>query len=266
MDNVQRDNVQEIEPKQASVPWTGFDVLLFFALWLAPLITGIVTVSLNQPQVETLAVEKQHLGHPIAQLVEQSQKSPMVLLVAFLVVVVVAPIIEEFLFRMLFQGWLETKFKQFQMPCASGVAVVITSFFFAAIHGNHHGAIDVPALLNGLVVMMVFSLTVFTAGLMYLSQIRNVRIADYLFVKERLVRTGFFTCVGSCLLVIVLCLALNVALTQNFPGMNLAPIAIFFFSLALGILYSKTQNLADCVLFHACLNGISLTILWISLS
>jgi len=248
-----------------SVPWTGFDVLLFLALWLAPLLAGVATAyvaSLNQPQVQAAAEDAKDHGHLIAQLVAQSKNSLVVFLTAFLAVVVVAPIIEEFLFRMLFQGWLEAKFKQLQIPYASGIAIVIVSLCFAAIHMNNHGAIDAQKLLTGLVVSCIFSLLVFVAGIVYLTQIRNVQIADYLLGMGRLFRPGLFTCTGYCLLAILLCFALNFALTQTFPGTNVAPIPIFFFSLALGILYSRTQNLSYCILLHACLNGISLTLLW----
>ena len=259
--------MQEIESPKNSVLWTGFEVLLFFAVWLAPLFVSVAVTcvaSLNQPQTETIADTADH-GHPIAQLIEQSQQSPMILLIVFLSAVVAAPIIEEFLFRMLFQGWLEVKLKRSQIPCASGVAIVIVSLFFAAIHVRNHEAIDASALINGIVLSSVFSLLVFTAGIVYLVQVKNVRVADYLLVTERLFRPRLFICVGYCLLAILFCLALNAVLTLNFPGTNLAPISIFFFSLALGVLYSRTQNLSYCILFHACLNGISLALVWLSI-
>ena len=252
-------------PVKPSVPWTGFDVLLFLAIWLAPLIAGVATVyivSLNQPQVEAATSDTKDHGHPIAQLIAQSENSLVILFIVFLSAIVVAPIIEEFLFRMLVQGWLESKFKRFQVPCASGIAILIASTFFAVIHMNDHGAIDIQKLPSALVATMVFSLLVFTAGIIYLTRIRNVRIANYLFGTERFFRPWFFTCAGCCLLVIMSCFALNFSLTNTFPGTNVAPIPIFFFSLALGVLYSRTQNLSYCILLHAFLNGISLALLW----
>jgi len=256
---------QEIKSEKTSVPWTGIDVLLFLAIWFAPLIVSVASayiIPLHQPHVQTAAEAKNNHGHPIVQLVEQSKNSPIVFWVAFMAVVIAAPLIEEFLFRMLFQGWLEATLRQVQVPYASGIAIVVVSGLFATIHMNNHRAIDAQALLNGLVASIVFSLLVFTAGVMYLIQMRNVRIANYVFVTERLFHPRFFTGVGYCLLVILFCLALNAALTKTFPGTNVAPISLFFFSLALGVLYSKTQNLSYCVLFHACLNGISLACVW----
>jgi len=255
--------LREIKPQNISVPWTGLDVLLFLAVWLLPLFASVAIAYIaSQPQTQATAVDQKDHGHPIAQLIEQGKNSPIVFLVVFLSAVVVAPLVEEFLFRMLFQGWLEAKLKQLQIRYASSIAIVVVSCLFAAIHMNNHGAIDVQALLKGLAISGVFSLAVFMAGIIYLIQIRNVRIADYLFCAERLIRPGFFTCAGYCLLAIVFCLALNAALATNYPGTNVAPVPIFFFSLALGILYNRTQKLSDCILLHASLNGISLMLVW----
>lgn len=253
-------NTQKNESVKPTVPWTGFDVLLFLAIWMAPLLASIaIALFASQPQS---AEATQYHGHPVAQLIVLSKKTPVVFLVVFLAAVVVAPIIEEFMFRMLFQGWLEAKFKQLQMPCASGIAIVIVAFCFAAIHASNHGAIDAQTVLTNLVVSSVYSMLVFSAGIICLHRVRNVRIADYLFVSERFVRPRFFSCVGYCLLTIVSIYGLQVALVAMCPGTNVSPISIFFFALALGILYSRTQNLSDCILFHACLNGISLVFVW----
>jgi len=249
------------DPKQSSVPWTGFDVLLFFAAWFAPLIVGIA-IAYFASQTATTTETKDH-GHPIAQLVEQGKNSPMVFLLVFLSAVVAAPLIEELLFRMLLQGWLETKFKRRRIPGAGGIAIVIVSIFFAAIHAKNYGVIDAQALLEGLAASSAFSLLVFTMGVFYLTQIRHVRIADYLFGTQQFFRPGFSLGAGYCLLAIMFCFALNAVLTVNVPNTNVSPVPIFFFSLVLGVLYSRTQNLSYCILLHACLNGISLALLWV---
>ena len=249
----------EIESERPSIPWTGFDVLLFVALWLAPLIASIAFAA----AATSSAAETKNYGHPIIQLIEQGKKTPMVFLIVFTAAVIAAPLIEEFLFRMLMQGWLETKFKQLLIPGASGVAIVIVSSLFAAIHAKNHVVIDAQALLDGLVASSIFSLLVFTAGIVYLTQKRNVRVTDYLFGKEPFFRPGFFLGAGYCLLAILCCLALNAALTMIFPNTNVSPIPIFFLSLVLGVLYRRTQNLSYCIVFHACLNGISLTLVWL---
>lgn len=246
-------------------PWTGFDVLMLFAVWLAPLLASIAVVhvvSREQPQVEVTSENIQDHGHPVAQLIKQSNNSLVVFLVVFLAAIVIAPIVEEFLFRMLLQGWLETKFAQLQVPHASGVAVGIVALCFAAIHGGNHGTVDASSLIMGIVISSLFSLMVFVAGIIYLSCVREVRVTDYLFSTERFFRPGFFAGAGGCLLTIVFAYGLNVAASTLYPNTNVAPIPLFFFALALGVLYSRTQNLSYCILLHACLNGISLMLAW----
>jgi len=246
------------------VPWSGFDVLLILGVWLAPLLLSVVlTIIASQLLAIAPAEETQDHGHALAQLIEQSGNSPVILLIALIAGVIVAPIVEEFLFRMLLQGWLEAKFHQLQIPHASGIAIVTVALFFAAIHIDSNEAIDVWVLLIAFLVMSVYSLLIFMAGILYLTLIRNVPIGDYLIGTERFFRPGFFKGAGCCLLVILLCFALNAALGTMYPNTNVAPITIFFFALALGVLYSRTQNLSYCVLLHACLNAISLALVWL---
>ena len=260
------------EPEKSSVPWTFLDVALFFALWLgAQVIIGSIVLAAHStspsPSQESLAADSDGEGykHPIEQLVQQSKNAPIILLVAFLSVVVVAPLIEEFIFRLLFQGWLESTLLQFHVPGASGVAVVVVSCCFAAIHAGSGSDLSVQALLSLFMAFIILNLLVFTLGIIYLVRVKNIKLTDYLFGTERFFHPNFFPCAGYCLLVILLCFGLNAALEMAYPHTNTSPIPIFFFSLALGTLYSKTKNLSYCILLHACLNGMSFAMLWLSL-
>jgi membrane protease YdiL (CAAX protease family) len=266
---------QEIEttPKvknhieNGSVSWTGFDVLLFIALWMAAqFIIGVVIVVVNpnaQPHVQ-MAADEDGVGprHPVEQLIQKSTKAPIVLLVAFLSGVVAAPLIEEFLFRLLLQGWLESKLLQFQVPCASGVAIVAVSFCFAVIHAGNPGDSNVQALFYVLLAFVILHLSIFVFGIIYLVRRRNIKLADLLLGTERSFRPEFFPKffinAGYCLLVILFCLGLTAVLDWNYPNTNTNPIPIFFFSLLLGTVYSRTRILSYCILLHACLNIISL--------
>jgi len=259
---------QESEPKYPFVPWTGFDVLLFFALWfLALIVSGTVVryicVDSSSPVVHAEKVAGKVNPHPIVQLMQEGKNAPLVLLVAFLVAVVAAPILEEFLFRMLFQGWLEATLKRSPIPYANGIAIITVSLCFAALHWDNRSRFLEPKLLfYTMVSSLVVSLSVFVLGMIYLKRTRNVRITHFLFGTERFVHPRFFVRAGDCLLVILLCLAFNLALMWVYPNTNVSLIPLFFFSLMLGILYSKTQNLSYCILLHACLNGISLALVW----
>lgn len=258
------------EVVKPSVPWTFLDVVLFFGLWfVAQIFIGIVLViamvatgSSVRQQVQTVSDEYQH---PIAQMIQDGESAPVILLVAFLSIVVVAPLIEEFLFRLIFQNWLEAKFLQFRVPCAGGVAITIASFFFAMIHlggGGHH--IGAWPLFCMFVAFIIVNLLLFVFGIVYLVVVRNVKILDYLMGTERFFRPGFFKTTMYCLLVVLFCQGLGTVLGYMNTGINVTPIPIFFFSLALGALYGQTKNLLYCILLHACLNAVALVLILLS--
>jgi len=262
---------EKIEPPNKTVPWTGWEVLLFFGIWFTVQIVcgaviGVAAHLLPSEQSQVIEVEGNH-GHPIAQLVEQSKNSPLAFLIIFPVVflagIVVAPLIEEFLFRMLLQGWLEATLARYEMPWASGIAIVLVSLLFAAIHAGNTEALGTLVLLLLFVLASVANLSIFVLGLVYLAWGRNIRIDNYLFGTKPFFRSCFFINVKRCLYALVILYGISGSLWLLYPQTNTDPIPIFFFSLLLGTIYSRTQNLSYCVLLHACLNMISLTIAWL---
>jgi len=264
--------------ESSKVPWTGLDVLLFLALWFAAqivcgLFSGIAGVVAQHADstalkpapmlsAEEAPEEKKHHGHGVFQVIEQSKKSPLVFILLFLTIVVAAPLIEEILFRLFLQGWLESKLSQFNFPGASGVAIVAVSLFFALLHGGSSSEIHMYTLVVMFITMIVTSLLIFALGIYYLKEMRNVKIAHSLFGTKKLSREQLFVIAGICLLALFFVIGLSSVLEAFYPDTNTDPIPIFFFSLALGYLYSKTRNLSYCILFHACLNMTSLTYAW----
>ena len=260
------ETTQEIE--KSSVPWTILDVGLFFFLWLAAqiaigIVIGIVMVftagSPARLQTQT-AIGGEGYQHPIVQMIQKGKDEPIVLFVAFVSVVVVAPLIEEFLFRLLLQGWLHAKLLLFRVPCAAGIAMTVTSLGFALIHAGDSGNIGVWPLFFLFFVSSMINLMIFIFGIVYLILVRKAKMTQWLFGTVPFFRSGFFTVAGYCLLVVVFCQGLGVILGLMFENMNVSPIPIFFFSLALGALYSKTKNLLYCILLHACLNAVALVL------
>ena len=255
------------------VPWSGIDVLLFLALWLAAqLACGVIagTVELvtrhQQPAVETADCDLQtpeepagrHHGHPVTQLVTKSKESLVVFLSLILFVVVATPLVEELLFRKLLQGWLEAKLSQLGVPGGSGIAIVFVSFVFALLHAGNIDEMSVNALFALLVAAAIANILVFTLGIYYLMNMRNMRLAHCLFGHKRFSRKQLLTMAGWCLLAMLVVYGISFTADLLAPNTNTDPIPIFVFSLVLGVLYSITRNLWYCVLLHACLNLTSL--------
>ena len=277
-----------MQPKSenVSVAWTGLDVLFFLALWFGAQIACVGIVfgitahfsSNTQPQtaaisahneemaMEQLMDEEETSGHPVIQLVKYAQQegSFIAILTAFLAVVAAAPLIEEFLFRLLCQGWLEAKLSQYQIPSAGGIAVTVVSLFFAMLHMRSGGVLKGRMLLYLFAGTTVLNLLVFTFGIIYLVWIRNVKMTRCLLGTEPFFSPHFFANAGCCFLVLLSIFGISSVLDMFFPNISTEPIPIFFFSLFLGILYRKTRNLSYCIILHALLNGTSLTIAWFS--
>ena len=234
------------QDKATFVPWTGTDVVLFFALSLAAYWSVVIFTG---------------IANSLVPFQPSGVNKTTVVVLLFLAMVVGAPLIEEFLFRLLCQGWLEAKLLYFRVPFASNVAIIIVSFCFAAVHGPHSGdGLIGKAGFCVLVAYVVLQPLIFTLGIIYLIWKRNVKITDYLFGTESFSASKFFTNVRYGLLLFLLCYGLAIFLVLIFEGAIGSP-AIFFFSLVLGKIYSQTKNLSYCILFHASLNLLTCTLL-----
>ena len=253
----------EVIPAKQTVPWTGGDVLLFVAIWIVTqfVIGMVVGITVQYDQLPVSAANGEDFRHPLEQIIHYGKHSPFALLIAFMVAVIVAPLIEEFLFRLLFQGWLESMLRQFHVARASGIAIVTVSLCFAAMHAGR-------SVLNEQILLYLFAATVvancliFTLGIVYLVFVRNVQKTDFL-GTEPFFHPRLFVSICYCLLALFFIWGIIALLDISFPKTNTDPIPIFFFSLLLGTLYSRTQNILYCILLHAFLNCTSLTFVWL---
>jgi membrane protease YdiL (CAAX protease family) len=83
--------------------------------------------------------------HPIIDYLNQ-HSDPLAIAVVVVAAIVVAPIAEEFLFRRVLQGWLET----LPLPLGPATAIGLASLAFAAAHAGH-GLAWLPLLALGIV-------------------------------------------------------------------------------------------------------------------
>ena len=249
--------------EKTRIPWTGFDVLLFFILWLVAQHALMHYVVSSQEQPQAVAEKNEH-KHPIHQLLEQEKNTPAVLFIAFLTVVIAAPLIEELLFRLFLQGWLEAKLAQRQIPYANVIAIVAVSYFFAIIHGGPRNPLDTQTLLLQYTAVSMTSLLIFALGICYLMRIRGMSVVHCFIGPESFFRPRFLRNAGYCVLALTLILGLSGILNGIVPDTNTDPIPIFFLSLVLGMIYSRTRNLSYCILLHACLNLTSLAFVLLS--
>ena len=160
--------------------------------------------------------------HPIIKLL-QDNSSPLFFAICGVMVVLVAPIVEEFLFRVVIQGWLEN----------------IAAFWQSRI--DHQRGGDSEANSN----MPEYDRVILggnSDGGLAPTQIRQLEFEP---------NPCWWPIVAS---------ALIFALAHF--GNSTDPIPLFVFAMGLGYLYQRTHRILPCIVVHMLLNAFSLLKLW----
>ncbi len=119
--------------------------LVAFGAVLLPIIGINVTLNLIfDPQNE----------HPILAMLKNGTPPTHVWLTSILAAVMVAPVVEEFVFRGIFQGYLEKRFGS-----ESWTPILVSSVCFAAVHYNGDSPAPSPALFVALALCLLYRLT-----------------------------------------------------------------------------------------------------------
>ena len=253
------------------VPWGGFALVLVVLAYSAPLAAAAALVGHLLPAELTQApriqsVDDSGTAHTLVRLLEEADFR--VLCACALSAVVVAPIVEEFFFRVLLQGWLESAQRRLRkqmptlrrlMPGALG-PILLTAFLFARMHFRVEGPMMPVAFLTLMLaadgaaklLALTFAVVLLRAGL-------GTTVADLGWVREK-----FLADVGLGLLAFAAVAAPVYAamflLGNHLLPMYLAPdpFVLFPFALVLGTLYYRTHRIVPAIVLHMSLNATSL--------
>ena len=128
--------------RRRPVPWLGRDVICIFFLGLVvlPLLIGPIVHAWTGPDAAPQAGEQDtELSHPAEQLLRAD--NPVENAIAVLMAVIIAPLFEELLFRVLLQGWLEAVWSrrrrsrpEYRAAPLSWVPILAPAAVFALIH------------------------------------------------------------------------------------------------------------------------------------
>ncbi len=260
------------QPRQA-VPWGGRHVLLMVVLYFALSAVAVAIVSAlpaaAAPRPDKAAAA--NALNPIAQMLLAAHNDPWVMFAAILAAVVAAPLVEEFFFRVLLQGWLESLERRHRrmvrllwplLPCGFG-PIVLVSLLFGVMHFR---IAKVEQPVDAIVAMTladaVAKLLAMAAIIAVLRVRHGAAAADFGWVPQRLASD-----VGLGLLAFLAMLPPLYLLLYGFQLLLPAtiapdPVPLFFFALVLGTLYYRTHRLAPSVVTHAALNATTLLLLW----
>jgi len=253
------------------VPWKGIDLLAVLIVWqvLEMLAAGLVFGFLGSPVGDASKAAATN-EHPIALLMASG--NVWLLLVSGISALLVAPIFEEFIFRVLFQGWLESAFGRLRWVVGgigrwSVVApVLVSSLLFSMIH--HREAVpplNVWVLAWVFLVVSAVRVTIMILAIVFLRFARGASAVDFGWSPSRCFSDfglGVLAFAASALPIF----AILVGLKTLFPGSPLNdPLALLPLAVALGIVYYRTHRIVPVIALHMSLNFTSLTVAWLSL-
>ncbi len=145
------------------VSWGGLHVFFTFLLYF--LLVGVAAIVIRLALAGVAGqgkVEPPSTAHPIVKMVQAAPGNLWVLLAAGAAAVVVAPIFEEFFFRVLLQGWLEAVARRRRRAwqrswrfLSWAGPVLLTSLLFGAMHFRLVEPAAVPPPLLLVVAMLI---------------------------------------------------------------------------------------------------------------
>ncbi len=240
---------------------------------------------------------EEDMGHQIEQLLRQKQDVWIWVLVVVMAVGV-APVIEEWMFRAILQGWLEKlernilrwlrgiyRVRAIRAEGANSLSprvfisgrfgkflgmgpVVISSLLFAGLHYRVAGPTP-PAheLLMLLICQGLGNLLSFLVGIGFLRISCGARAADFGWSCQNL-STDIFRGLVAYLLVLgpvyaLMILTKIVWMLFDWEQIAPDPIPLFFLSLVLGLLYFRTHRFVPCLVLHTTFNATGLCVFWL---
>jgi membrane protease YdiL (CAAX protease family) len=243
------------------VPWGAFDVVVVVVAFVVspPLLMqasrsylGIkVPAAATRPDAE----------HPLGRVLLE-RPGFWAVLMCVEAAVVVAPVTEELIFRLLLLGWLESLERRMRRRAAllrqvvAGlVPVTMVSLLFAAMHFRRPElALDTPTIVYLQSVNTVASLVSVAVLIGWLKFAAGATLADFGIVPGRLAADvklgllGFLAVTGP---VYAVAFAAKQLLPENVVT---DPIPILLLALALGVLYYRTHRILPAIVLHMAFN------------
>ena len=256
------------------VPWGVSDLLVVLVVFLSAQV-GMLMVArawFGEAAMNPRAADIEGgTVHVVARLIAEGDG--LVVLACFVAAVIVAPIAEEFLFRVLLQGWLESVESRARRILRAwprwffrgAGPIVITSLLFAQMHyRTEQPAMNMNFLVFVLVGTAIANIVTMAAAIAWMRWHAGATAVDLGWERHRFlpdVGLGLatFVAVGPALYL------LQSTLTQFVLPKHIAadPFALLFFALFLGLLYYRTHRATASITLHMALNATSVLMVWL---
>jgi membrane protease YdiL (CAAX protease family) len=249
------------------VPWRGIDVLLMLmTYYFLPLL--VLQATNAAPSVPAAAgtesAEKAPAKkHAIQQVLSGKNETSWPIVVSALLAILVAPITEELVFRLLLQGWLEAverrarrRIHGLRRIVVGLMPVAIVAMLFAAVHIRPPGPLEeTSTVVFRLQFFTLASLLVIAVILCWLKFVAGATLADIGIVPGKLagdVRIGLLAFLAITPPVYAILIVSQEMLPETVVP---DPIPLLFLGLALGVLYCRTHRIVPAMVLHAAFNA-----------
>lgn len=249
------------------VPWGAFDVLLaFFLYFVMPL--GIVHfahegfgIQVSSPDAES-PTDELDTAHPLARMLLE-KPNVWVILLGITTAVIIAPVTEEFLFRLLLQGWLETVERRFrrQIPWLRRLTVGVMPVALAAIlFAGLHFRTPSPRLDPDAIVFLIGVRTaanLLTIGIMlcWIRLATGATLADFGISPSKW-KTDIKLGMAAFLVVTIPVYVLLILLQNLLPENSVVdPLPLLLLAVVLGGLYYRTHRIMPSIVLHMAFNA-----------
>ena len=264
------ESILSYQPRRPA-PWNAVHLAAIVIFYLAAqtVVVLLATAILGAETVRPPTIydpDKLNAGHVVAQMLKDADA--WLLLICIVSAVVVAPVVEEFLFRVVLQSWLEKLQRRWRrrmptlrlVPRAVG-PIALTSLFFARLHFRVDGPeLNVKFLTFLLAGNSVASLLTLVFAVVVLRWNAGATAADLGWMPRRLPAD-----IGLGLLMFGVVAgpiyALQIWLSLSLPKyLAPDPFTLLLLAIVLGSLYYRTHRIVPIVVLHAALNGTSLAL------
>jgi membrane protease YdiL (CAAX protease family) len=248
--------------RRRPVPWQAQDVLFLFLIGL--LLLPWAVREWTGPDAQQAADAKPELAHAAEQLLRAGSFRGIA--VAVVMAVIVAPLFEEFFFRVLLQGWLEAvwsrwrrKHRKLRAGPASWIPIVLPAVLFALMHCRASEISHSPQYLTDqFLAYMGATLLALAVAIVMLRFAAGATAADLGWKPERLrfdVKLGLLALLAA--FGPVQALQGVLAVLVKWKGIDYAPdpVPLFFLALIFGALYHRTHRIAPSLVLHMAFNA-----------
>jgi membrane protease YdiL (CAAX protease family) len=257
------------------VPWQVWDLLAVTIFYVAGVVVLIHLAQYFWPPETTESYGNAALGqtstaHPIIQLLRVNNWAAFLL--CGTAAVVVAPIAEEFFFRVLLQGWMEKTERTWRrglpmlrrrMPLGA-MPILFSSIIFAGQHFREEAPmVNVDLFFLLLACDGIAKILTIIFSIVFLHWRVGATAADFGWAPEKFladVRLGLITFAAIAVPIYGSLIIVSQLLPKRFAP---DPIPIFFFAVALGLLYNRTHRVVPSIAVHMALNATSLAMVYL---